>query len=744
MSRRLLGILAAILALVLACSDGPDVVDSIGGTGTETVGLMGVFVDSTRTPVAGARVVAVNAGTPVDTAYTDRHGAYLIDPLILHSAYDLHAILDDTALVAFVPGLVADSLVYDYTDGDSTLVNIDEGVDIPAADMRTDTMYAPGSISGRVQTADGVSPAGARIYIPGTSFDATAGADGAFVMTGVPPGTYAVMFALDNYLAVQLDGIIVRSNQNSVLPAVALEYNHALAPRPPTGLTGTYDTLSGTACLQWHPVIVSNLQGYWLYADTGNGVPVRLGPTLTDTHYCCTLFTDMHRPSFTARFQVRAVNTRHDPSLYSEPYSLVAASPALVHTTIAITADDSITLADTLLLAAAVHNPTRRNQGITWYVDRHDISGRVRDLTGLDHLDFVDTLHYHWQDSGEKWIFVDVIDDAGTLWSDSVRIAVTGLPIPQDTVFVMEPLTVARRSLAATVSGGLIYAIGGRYDRPVPPLFETVELTPLGTVEAYSLETPGWQPRAPLPQPRYAAAAVTIGDSIYVLGGSGENVDFTSIIGYDPAANQWFSTPAALPSVRYGLAACAYGGWIYVFGGATFDMTSFEPIVSDAIGRLDPRTGMWEEVGTMQSPRSFHKVTVCGDSVYIAGGFGGTSNYGGAKVLASTEIFVPSSPAATISGPSMQTPRQHFAMAAVDNRVYVLGGLSSEFMDTPLRSVESIGPAEQTWRQEHALPQAVHNCAAVGTQHSVWVIGGSAGTDPQHPGQLSAVLRYYP
>lgn len=739
MSNRRLGIFGFALALVLSCTT--DVVVDAGGSGTETVGIMGVFVDSLDQPVVGARVVALIEDSAADTAYTDRDGAYILDTLTKGTYYDMFAALDDSVLVAFVPGVAADSLEYARSGSDSILVHLEGGVSIPAAEMRTDTMYAPGTISGRVATADGFPPAGARVYIPGTSFDATTGADGVFVMSGVPPGTYSVAFTLDGYLSQQIDGITVRSGADTPLPPVTLEYSPELAPRAPTGLTGTYDTLIGTACLRWNSVIVSNLQGYLLYADTGNGAVVQLSPTIPDTSYCCTLFTDMSRPSFTVHFQVTAKNTRNNESLYSEAFTIVAASPALVRTTIAITADDSITLADTLVLSATVQNPTRRNRAVTWYVDRHDSTGRVREITGLNHQTYTDVLPYHFQDSGLKWVYVDVVDDGGVRWSDSVRVTVTGVPIPQDTIVEAQPLSAARRSLAATVCGNVLYAVGGIYDRLAPPSFQPVA-TPLATVEAYSTASPGWRPHTDMPQPRYASVALSVADTMYVIGGSGENTDFTTVVGYCSGTGQWFDTPAALPSARHGLAACAAGGWIYVFGGITLGETDF--VVSNAIDRFNPHTGVWEQVGTMQSPRSYHQVAVCGDTVYIAGGLGGAESYFQARPLATVEKLPLSSPASTVAGPSMRIPRLHFAAAVLDNSVYLLGGVSSVFMDTPLQSVESLAPGDQSWTEKRPLPHAVHSCAAAAMDHCVWVIGGSTGAEPQNPGQRATVLRYYP
>ncbi len=69
-------------------------------------------------------------------------------------------------------------------------------------------------------------------------------------------------------------------------------------------------------------------------------------------------------------------------------------------------------------------------------------------------------------------------------------------------------------------------------------------------------------------------------------------------------------------------------------------------------------------------------------------------------------------------------PRQEVAVAAVNGKLYVIGGLSG---NTVLSSVEEFDPTTGRWRFVAPLPAPIHHAAAAGIGNSVYVIGGFAG-----------------
>src|SRR5262249_52486258 len=107
---------------------------------------------------------------------------------------------------------------------------------------------------------------------------------------------------------------------------------------------------------------------------------------------------------------------------------------------------------------------------------------------------------------------------------------------------------------------GVVYAIGGANSGGV-----------VARVDAFDPATGAWTSRAPLPAPRFLAAAATASSDgrIYVLGGAhdeGATSVASSVSIYDPAANVWRRGPR-LPSKRYELAAAAAPGKLFAIGG---------------------------------------------------------------------------------------------------------------------------------------------------------------------------------
>ena len=80
-----------------------------------------------------------------------------------------------------------------------------------------------GSISGMVTLSNGSDPTGAFVFIPGTSFNATANASGEFSMTGVPPGTYEnVRVQKDGYYDAVVSDVVVTSETNTAIGTMRL------------------------------------------------------------------------------------------------------------------------------------------------------------------------------------------------------------------------------------------------------------------------------------------------------------------------------------------------------------------------------------------------------------------------------------------------------------------------------------------------------------------------------------------
>ncbi len=132
-----------------------------------------------------------------------------------------------------------------------------------------------------------------------------------------------------------------------------------------------------------------------------------------------------------------------------------------------------------------------------------------------------------------------------------------------DTWAAKADMPTPRRSLAAGVVGGKIYAIGGS------------DGTPLSTVEMYDPATNKWAEMADLPKPRSSLAVGVIGGSLYVFGGgSSEDQILSEVLMYSPGTNTW-AIKDLMQTVRYGLAVAVADDKAYAIGGINFDGATY-------------------------------------------------------------------------------------------------------------------------------------------------------------------------
>ncbi|NNE40116.1 MAG: galactose oxidase [Marinicaulis sp.] len=125
----------------------------------------------------------------------------------------------------------------------------------------------------------------------------------------------------------------------------------------------------------------------------------------------------------------------------------------------------------------------------------------------------------------------------------------------------LAPMLTARNSAAGAVVNGVMYVIGGR----------TVSDGNTNKVEVYDPLSDRWENARPLPQAASGLAAAVINRKIYVFGGEyfspGTGGAYAEAWEYDPRSDKWRAV-AAMPRRRHGLGAVSMNNTIYVIGGA--------------------------------------------------------------------------------------------------------------------------------------------------------------------------------
>ncbi len=156
-------------------------------------------------------------------------------------------------------------------------------------------------------------------------------------------------------------------------------------------------------------------------------------------------------------------------------------------------------------------------------------------------------------------------------WSDQTDTPMHWIYDPKaDKWEARAPLPLARNSAAGAIWGGDLFVLSGR----------TVAGGNTPACHSYDGKADQWSELAPMPNwTRGApagrgghAAAVMEERGICVFGGEwfGDNSGvYDSNLVYDPARHRWTGYAPAMPRPRHGLGAVSLGGSIYTIGGAT-------------------------------------------------------------------------------------------------------------------------------------------------------------------------------
>lgn len=204
----------------------------------------------------------------------------------------------------------------------------------------------------------------------------------------------------------------------------------------------------------------------------------------------------------------------------------------------------------------------------------------------------------------------------------------TGWEEPED---LQLPVPVSHAMAVPTGNG--IYLLGGR---TAEGLTDAVHLAAFGEADPPTLEE--WQEtRLPLPQPRAQAAALTVGDMLYVLGGEGPEGISRSVFRLaldegqpltDPDSGDlqgWAEAPEGqqLPVPRARASSSTANGVLYVIGGVD---ASGEPQAST--GWTVPTAGgdfpRWERLdqSDLPEPRAGSALANVGSFAFLIGGDG--------------------------------------------------------------------------------------------------------------------------
>ena len=274
-----------------------------------------------------------------------------------------------------------------------------------------------------------------------------------------------------------------------------------------------------------------------------------------------------------------------------------------------------------------------------------------------------------------------------------------GLAGASNTWVAKAKMPAARRYAAAASVGNVIYVIGGT----------TGNGTFTTNLQAYNVTTNTWSIKKPLPIPRAQGnGASVINGKIYVTGSYFDN----SLFVYDPFNNTW-TRKVHLPKDAFYGAQGVINGKLYVYSGGT---TGFY--------RYNPSTNTWATLPKPISVHGFPAAGVIGGKFYLAGG---GDDFGPFPDL---EVYDPASNQWTFKAP-MRAAVTGSASAVIDGKLYAAGGMDNRGLR--VATVQVYDPSANAWATRAPLPLARAHAAGAVANGSFFVLGGQTDFSDASP-----------
>ncbi len=270
----------------------------------------------------------------------------------------------------------------------------------------------------------------------------------------------------------------------------------------------------------------------------------------------------------------------------------------------------------------------------------------------------------------------------------------------------------ARTEVTAATVSDKVYVVGGF---SAPNLANILDLTITDKVEEYDPSTDRWQVRSALPAKLHHAAAVALGERLYVIGGFTKSLPsiwqpVNSLYVYDPRTDSWTAGPP-MPTARGALAVSQIEGRIIAIGGYG------ESENTGAVELYDPTAQKWDILPSIPTPRDHLVAATVQGLVYVIGGRLGRDYH---RNLSVVDVYDPVTRQWT-KAPDLPTGRSGMTAAVIDDVIYVVGG---EAPGGTFSTNEAYRPATNTWITVAPMPTGRHGLGSAVVGHDMFVMAG--------------------
>ena len=233
---------------------------------------------------------------------------------------------------------------------------------------------------------------------------------------------------------------------------------------------------------------------------------------------------------------------------------------------------------------------------------------------------------------------------------------------------VLKPLPVGLERFGMAVLDERIWVAGGYSSEG--------GAEPIDSVWSYDPASDAWSGESPLPGPKASLSLVALNGSLYALGGED---GAPGLFVYDAASESWNAAEAPEEINRRGAAAVAVGDEIWLVGGARDGQATARVDVYHTLSQT------WRRGPDLPEPRAGHAAAVLDGVVHVFGGRSADMR----RTLASHLTLIAGADAWSVEA-DMPAARTESGVVTLDGGIWLIGGGSGAGFFAPFTALDAV------------------------------------------------------
>ena len=239
-----------------------------------------------------------------------------------------------------------------------------------------------------------------------------------------------------------------------------------------------------------------------------------------------------------------------------------------------------------------------------------------------------------------------------------------------------------------------------------------------GRVFSYKSTDKKW---SVLPKYPYKGSSLAvINGQLTGIGGCDDCFAYTNKLLSLCERESWSDVFPPMPTKRLGTFAVMSKEHLIVAGGTT------GPYSEDNLNTvevMDTKTLVWSTVASLPHPYNWASSTICGDHLYMLGGWDDNDKTKSVLTCSLTELLQSSSSSSSVWHRVADAPAYHSTCAAVNGELLAVGGCDENSKATS--AIHKYNPTTNSWDLINNMPTARYsNLVAVLPTNEVMVVGG--------------------